>query len=220
VTTFAGRIAAPGLTDGPAASARFRAPLGLARDPASGAIYVADSRNHAVRIIDPKGNVSTVAGGRPFERDGPAATAGFLHPSAVAVAPDGRVFVLASQSGTVKRIAADGARTVTTIAGAGPGARDGPGDTARLSPQGGLVWAGDRLLVADAANGRIRAVRPGGDASATTVTTWAGTGERGARDGPGDTATLGLPLGLALAPDGRVLVADGATGTIRVLSAR
>jgi DNA-binding beta-propeller fold protein YncE len=220
VTTFAGRIAAPGLADGPAASARFRAPLGLARDPASGAIYVADSGNNAVRVVDAKGNVSTVAGGRPVERDGPAATAGFIHPSAVAVAPDGRAFVLATQSGTVKRIAPDGARTVTTIAGAGPGARDGPGDTARLSPQGGLVWAGDRLLVADAANGRIRAVRPGGDASATTVTTWAGTGERGARDGPGDTATLGLPLGLALAPDGRVLVADGATGTIRVLSAR
>ena len=218
VTTFAGRIGAAGYVDGVAATARFRRPLGLARDPVSGAVLVADSGNHALRAIDARGNVSTIAGGRPFERDGPAATAGFLHPSAIAAAPDGRVFVVASQSGTVKRIGTDPARTVTTIAGVGPGAVDGPGDTARMSPQGGAVWAGGRLLVADGSNFRIRAVSPGSGAGDTQVWTYAGTGLPGDRDGGGSAATLGFPLGLAVAPDGRVLVADAGNGTIRVLS--
>jgi DNA-binding beta-propeller fold protein YncE len=218
VTTFAGRIAAPGLADGAATAARFRFPLGLARDPASGAIYVADSGNHAVRVIDARGNVSTLTGGRPVERDGPAATAGLFLPSAVATAPDGRVFVLATQTGTVKRIGTDPARTVTTLAGGRPGARDGTGDVARLSPQGGLAWAGDRLLVSDAANGRIRAIRPGAGAADTVVTTWAGSGDPGLRDGPGGEAALGLPLGLAAGPDGRVWVADGANGAVRVVT--
>jgi DNA-binding beta-propeller fold protein YncE len=218
VTTFAGRIASPGLVDGPAGSARFRFPLGLARDPATGAVYVADSGNHAVRVVDARGNVSTLAGGRPVERDGPAASAGFFHPSAVAAAPDGSLFVLATSSGTVKRIGTDPARTVTTLAGGGPGARDGRGDAARLSPQGGLAWAGGRLLVSDAANGRVRAVTPGDGAGATVVSTYAGTGERTLRDGTGRTAAIGLPLGLAVAPDGRVFLADGASGAIRVLS--
>jgi DNA-binding beta-propeller fold protein YncE len=218
VTTFAGRMAAPGFADGAPGAARFRFPQGLARDPSSGAIYVADSGNHAVRVVDPRGNVATLAGGRPVERDGPAATAGIFHPSAVAVAPDGRVFVLATASGTVKSIATDHARTVTTLAGGGAGARDGRGDVARLSPQGGLVWAGGRLLVSDAANGRVRAVTPGAGAGDSVVSTYAGTGERTLRDGPGQAAGIGLPLGLAVAPDGRVFVADGANGAIRVLS--
>jgi DNA-binding beta-propeller fold protein YncE len=219
VTTFAGRMAAPGLADGAAAAARFRFPLGLARDPRSGAVYVADSGNHAVRVIDARGNVSTLAGGRAAERDGPAASAGFLYPSAVAVAPDGRVFVLATQSGTVKRIGTDRDRTVTTLAGAGAGARDGPGDAARLSPQGGLAWAGDRLLVSDAANARIRALTPGATAADSAVCTYAGgAGAPGLRDGPGGAAALALPLGLAVGPDGRIYVADGAAGAFRVLS--
>jgi DNA-binding beta-propeller fold protein YncE len=218
VTTFAGRMAAPGFADGAPGTARLRFPLGLARDPSSGAIYVADAGNHAVRVLDPRGNVSTLAGGRPVERDGPASSAGFVHPSAVAVAPDGRVFVLASQSGTVKRIGTDPARTVTTLAGGGAGARDGSGDVARMSPQGGLVWAGGRLLVSDAGNGRVRAVVPGAGAADTVVSTYAGTGERTLRDGPGGAAAFGLPLGLAVGPDGRVWVADGADGALRVLS--
>lgn len=218
VTTFAGRVASSGAADGAAGSARFRFPLGLARDPASGAIYVADAGNNAVRVVDARGNVSTLTGGRPFDRDGPAASAGLLHPSAVAVAPDGRVYVLASQSGTVRRIDTDPARTVTTVAGAGPGACDGPGDGARLSPQGGLAWAGDRLLVSDAANGRVRAVVPGASAATTRVSTYAGGGTRERRDGRGDVAGLTLPLGLAVAPDGRVYVADGGSGAIRVLA--
>jgi hypothetical protein len=126
------------------------------------------------------------------------------------------VFVVASGSGKVKRIAADGARTVTTIAGVGPGALDGGGDVARMGPQGGAAFAAGKLLVSDGANARVRAIAPGADAAGTTVWTLAGSGaglEAGAGGAP-------FPLGLAVGPDGRLYVADATNGSVRSLDAR
>jgi hypothetical protein len=206
-----------GLVNGTAATARFKAPMGLALDTA-GNVLVADSGNNRVRAIDRGGNVTSLAGSGPFDRDGPAASAGLMAPTAVAAAPDGRVFVVTSFDARVKVIGTDGARTVTTLAGGGQGGLDGAGDVARLGPQGGAVWAGDRLVVADPANFRVRAIVPGGSAAQTLVTTLAGTGRPGTADGAGGAASFGLPLGLALAPDGRVLVADGGNGSVRAIA--
>ncbi|MCC3159229.1 hypothetical protein LJ737_18450 [Hymenobacter sp. 15J16-1T3B] len=50
VSTLAGDANSPGSADGPAAAARFKSPLGLAVGP-GGAVYVADGRNHTVRVI-------------------------------------------------------------------------------------------------------------------------------------------------------------------------
>lgn len=218
VTTFAGRMGQYGYVEGAAGAARFRFPLGLALDPRTGEVLVADSGNHALRAIDAAGNVRTLAGGRLLEQDGPAATAGFFSPTAVAAAPDGTIFVVASGRGTVKRIGTDPARTVTTIAGVGAGAVDGAGDAARLLAQGGAVFTGGRLLVSDAPNYRVRAIVPGASAADTTVSTFAGCSSFGQVDGAGRSAKLGLPLGLAAAPDGRVFVADAANGAIRVIA--
>jgi sugar lactone lactonase YvrE len=216
VTTFAGAMGQSGLADGPAAAARFKFPMGMALDPA-GNVLVADTGNNRIRSVDRAGNVTTIAGSGPFHGDGPGARAGLMAPTAVAAAPDGRVFVVTTFDGRVKVVGTDPARTVTTIAGGGPGGLDGSGEVARFGPQGGAVWAGDRLLVADPANFRIRAVIPGANAAGTSVSTLAGTGKPGAADGAGGAASFGLPLGLALAPDGRVLVADGANGTVRAI---
>jgi hypothetical protein len=79
VTTLAGAVAA-GNTDGPGAQARFSFPLGLAESP-NGELYVADSDNFSIRVIDAQGHVRTI--GHLSDR-----------PSAVAVAPDGTVYVL------------------------------------------------------------------------------------------------------------------------------
>jgi DNA-binding beta-propeller fold protein YncE len=107
---------------------------------------------------------------------------------------------------------------VTTIAGAGAGAVDGSGAAARFLPQGGAVRAGTRLLVSDPGNFRVRVLDCGGDMAGTTVRTLAGGDVPGAIDGPGASARLGLPLGLAVGPDGRVYVADGANGAVRVIT--
>src|SRR5437764_4342851 len=58
-TTIAGGEA--GFADGPAAQSKFNAPCGVCAGP-DGAVYVADTGNHAIRRIK-DGQVSTLAGG-------------------------------------------------------------------------------------------------------------------------------------------------------------
>ncbi len=102
---------APGYRDGPAGEARFNRPVGLAVDR-GGAVYVADEGNHAIRKIA-GGAVTTVAGApaRATGVDGPAATAGFAHPRAVAVDDDGSLYVADTGVG-LRRV--DPAGNVTT----------------------------------------------------------------------------------------------------------
>lgn len=94
VTTFAGAPLVAGFVDGPGAAARFDGPNGIAVDQA-GNVYVADTRNSAIRRITPDGIVSTFAGGRWTmpERDGPAGTATFSSPTGLVFAPDGSLYV-------------------------------------------------------------------------------------------------------------------------------
>lgn len=69
-----------GFVDGAASSARFNLPLSMNRAP-NGDLYIADTENNAIRVLTPSGQVRTV--GRLTDR-----------PAAVAVAPNGDVFVL------------------------------------------------------------------------------------------------------------------------------
>jgi acyl dehydratase len=71
-----------------------------------------------------------------------------------------------------------------------------------------------RVLVADFSN-RIRML----SADLQQVSTVAGDGEAGHLDGAAAQAQFNNPAGLALLPDGRVLVADQTNNRIRVLSA-
>ena len=67
VTTLAGsaRSGAWAATDGPGATARFKLPVGVAKD-STGNLIVADSGNGAIRKITPAGVVSTLASGLVF----------------------------------------------------------------------------------------------------------------------------------------------------------
>lgn len=79
VETVAGVPQRGGASDGPLAVAQFFVPTGLAVDPTSGSIYVADSNNHKVRVINcSTGTVTTFAGSQDFGfTDGPAQDARF-----------------------------------------------------------------------------------------------------------------------------------------------
>src|SRR4051812_42893072 len=80
-STLAGEVSA-GFADGDALTARFNQPTDVVVDR-TGNIYVADSRNHAIRKITPAGLTSTVAG-IPFgwgRLDGPLASAKLLWPT-------------------------------------------------------------------------------------------------------------------------------------------
>jgi len=100
VTTVAGAFMAEGSTDGIGGAARFAYPMGMAWLDATH-IVIADSANMAIRVLDVTTRaVTTLAVAHSFdEEDGPAASATFYWPTAVAVAPDGRVFFVASYTG-------------------------------------------------------------------------------------------------------------------------
>ena len=219
VTTVAGAFMVEGYADGIGAAARFGLPMGMAWLDSTH-VVIADSSSAAIRVLDVQTRaVTTLAVSHgPDERDGPGLTAAsFQRPTAVAVAPDGRIFFVASPSGTVKMIGTDASRTVTTLVAGGLGFADGPGTGARLLPQMGLLWLNGALIVSDPGNQRLRWVSPGATAGSTTVKTWAGNGRSGTDDGSGSAAAFEVPLGLCNSKDGNVYVVDGTAGTLRAV---
>jgi N,N-dimethylformamidase beta subunit-like protein len=218
VTSVAGSFMSSGTTDATGSAARFAYPMGMAWLDAKH-VVIADSANMAIRVLDVTTRaVTTLAAAHGSEEaDGPAASATFYWPTAVAVAPNGRVFFVASYSGTVKVIATDASRTITTVVAGGHGYADGPGTGARLEPQMGLLWFNGGLVVSDPGNQRLRWVVPGETAGSTIVKTWAGSGSSGTDDGAASGARFQLPLGLWGGKDGNVYVVDGTAGTLRVV---
>lgn len=88
--------------------AQFSNPTGLAID-SSGNLYVSDTGNWAIRKIDTKGNVTTLAGGLDpntygWYVDGLDTIATFVEPRAITVDALGTVFV-ADSSGSIRTIA-------------------------------------------------------------------------------------------------------------------
>ena len=165
-------------------------------------------------LLDWKPRVAALAGdGRVGWRDGAAAQAQFADPYGVALDPHGTLYV--SDGGDNDRIRAlrpDG--TVATLAGGVEGFQDGQGAAARFDTPSGLALdATGNLYVADTGNHAIRKVTPDG-----VVTTLAGTGAPGYRDGPGAQAQFDGPMGLAVDGAGRVIVADAYNDRIRVIA--
>jgi hypothetical protein len=212
VTTVAGS-GQPGTRDGPAASAQFLYPTGVAVDQA-GTLYIADRGAHTIRKITSRGVVSTLAGtGRPGYTDGMGSIAQFHDPMTVVVDRSGRLFVADSGNHAIRMILPEG--RVSTVAGSPQaGAIDGRRAAARFNwPAGLAVDQRDNLYVADSNNALIRMISPDGQ-----VTTLAGIGHAGSDDGPGNTAGFHFPTGVAVDRQGNVYVADSANNMIRLIS--
>jgi DNA-binding beta-propeller fold protein YncE len=145
-------------------------------------------------------------------RDGPGAQARFADPYGVAVSAAGRVYVAdAGDNNRIRGIAPDG--TVSTLAGGDEGFADGLGATARFNTPSGLALdAAGNLYVADTGNHAIRKVTPQG-----LVSTLAGDGVAGFRDGPAAQARFNGPIGVAVDGQGKVYVADTYNDRIRVI---
>ncbi len=156
--------------------------------------------------------VRTIAGdGQRGTDDGPAARARFSEPFGVAVSGDTIYIADAGDAHRIRRLGPDD--QVTTLAGGQAGFADGAGAAARFRTPSGL--AVDRLgniIVADTGNHAIRRVAPDG-----AVTTLAGNGTPGDRDGPGEQALFNGPIGVALDGAGRVIVADTYNDRIRAI---
>ena len=147
-------------------------------------------------------------------RDGDAFEASFSDPFGVAVGPDGSIYVAdAGDTNAIRRIGAQG--DVTTLAGGTEGFADGSGAGARFNtPSGVAVDDTGVVYVADTGNHAIRRVDPAG-----RVTTVAGDGVAGWRDGPGRLARFNGPIGVALDRHGRLIVSDTYNDRLRAISA-
>jgi streptogramin lyase len=206
---------------------------GLAVD-AAGNLYVADRGNNRVRKIAPDWRLYSVAGTGAAEHSGDSGSARAValnQPTAVAVGPDGGVYIADSRNGLIRRLdPASGA--LTTVAGNAEGEGAGPlaplrARNARLSfPEGVAAGADGTIYVADTGAHRVRAVAPDG-----ALLTVAGPracptirddlfcphGESG-DGGSAGQALLRAPRGVAVDAAGRVLVADTENNRVRLLT--
>lgn len=161
------------------------------------------------------GRVVTIAGAAyPGTEDGSALAASFSDPFGIAVDRRGNVYVAdAGQSNRIRRINTDG--RVDTVAGSTEGFEDASASRAQFNTPSGLaIDRKGNIIVADTSNNRIRRIAADGK-----VTTLAGSGERGYKDGPAREAQFDGPIGIAIDKRGNVFVADAFNDRIRMISA-
>lgn len=215
---------------GPAVSAQLNAPQGVALDSA-GNVYIADSLNNRVRMVDTQGIITTFAGNGAtadpgFWGDNGAATNASLHlPTGLAVDASGKVYIAVSSDNTVRVVTTDG--IINIFAGAGyqgyygdygfdtisaKVTSAGVATVAGLTnPQDVAIGPKGTVLIADTGNAVIRQVD-----SAGIITTISGNGGVGiSGDDVATTLAMVSPFGLAVDSSGNVYVAEYGSNRIR-----
>jgi len=200
VTRVAG-VSANGFSGdgGPATAAELAYPTGVALD-ASGNLYISDSGNERVRVVNTQGgnitvlgvtiapgHIATVAGNGLYgdTGDGGAATSAAVTPDGVAVDGTGNLYIVDNDlsHSVVRKVDATTA-IITTVAGTGPYGYSGDGGPATAAQLFGPTWAAvdaaGILYISDTSNYRIRAVNT--QSSSVTVL--------GVTIGPGDIVTV------------------------------
>jgi sugar lactone lactonase YvrE len=220
---------------GLATLAELSAPSAVAVGPA-GYIFIADTGNNVVRVIDPaSGNISVFAGGATTvcaaagDTQGdvcPATQATLSAPSGLAVDILGNVYIADTGDNLIRRVDhatgyinldAGGASTVCSMASDTWG--DGcPAIAATLNaPHGLALDSSDNLYVADTRNNEARQINLGtGAISAVAgngVATYAGD------NGAATSASLNAPQALAVDAAGDIYIADTGNAAVRVVSA-
>jgi sugar lactone lactonase YvrE len=197
ITTLAGNGTAGYAGDGgPASSAEFNLPDGIAVD-AAGALYIADRNNSRIRKIA-NGAITTIA------QD--------LWPIDVAVDAAGDVYIVDS-SNQVQEFSGG---ALLVVAGDGAGGDTGDGGPAVnaefISPAGIAVDSTGNLYISDATSDVVREVMNG--IIHTIAGEWATVGA----DGTAGETALSQPEGLAVDSAGYVYVADYGSSTVRMLT--
>ena len=211
VSTLVGS-GAVGAADGIGAAATFYHPEGVALDASGTQLYVVDHFNNKVRQVALNTlAVTTVAGsGSRSATDATGTAASFNRPFGVAVGTAGQIYVADSENHKIRQISPQG--EVSTWAGSGTA---GSQDTGALFGYLGKVAidTNGNAYVADPDNHKIRKITPDG-----TVSTFAGTGVQGRRDGDSTTAQFDRPWGMAVDKQGNVYVSDLFAHNIRMIT--
>lgn len=152
VTTIAGNGKA-GYTDGNNLQAQFNGPIGVALDKA-GQVYVADTYNDKIRMINQIGEVTTIAGSSAGYMDGAALDAQFNTPTSIVINRANEIIVVDSYNHAIRKITAQG--MVQTIV------MSDRKDSAAImfKPIGLAITHDDFLYVGETSNGRILQISP------------------------------------------------------------
>ena len=176
-------------------------------------LYIAMAGPHQIWKLDlATDSVSTFAGsGREARLDGSLLEAGFAQPSGMAVVGQ-TLYVADSESNIIRAIDLNIGEVKTLVGGDlfEFGDVDGIGDDVRLQHPLGLLAYGDKILIADTYNHKIRELDPKHD----RVTSLFGTGKPGQADGA--SPSFYEPGGLAQA-NGKLYIADTNNHAIRVV---
>jgi uncharacterized protein (TIGR03437 family) len=220
ISTIAGSDNSGFSPDGtPAAAALLSGPSDLAFD-SKGDLYIVETGNNRVRMINPAGILSTVAGGGTGGDGGPAISAQLSNPLGIALDGQGNLYIsdgYYDNRSRVRKVSPAG--IITTFAGgsaSGYSGDGGPATSAQLNRPAGLaVDSQGNLYISDTANGCIRKVEAG------VITTFAGKcaalDSSGSPIGDGGSATDALldgPEGVAVDAAGNLDIAD--TGNCRI----
>ncbi|HEX9545641.1 MAG TPA: thioredoxin-like domain-containing protein, partial [Pyrinomonadaceae bacterium] len=176
-------------------------------------LFITMAGMHQIWKLDlDKNEISTFAGsGREARQDGPLVDAGFSQPSGIT--SDGKRLYIADSESNIIRAIDPTAGTVETLVGGDLfefGDVDGRGDDVRLQHPLGVFGYGDKVLIADTYNHKIKELDP----KARTVKTFLGIGKPGQMDGT--TAAFYEPGGLSVA-NGKLYIADTNNHAIRVV---
>ncbi len=223
---------------GPAVNAQLNAPQGLALN-AAGNLYIADSLNNRVRIVDTTGVINTFAGNGTVNPPGfwgdlgPAVNASLHLPTGLAVDSSGKVYIAVSSDNTVRVVTTDG--LINIFAGSGyagfygdyaagsplttggcTGCNPGTATLAGLTnPQDVAIGPNNTILIADTGNSSIRSV-----SSAGIISTVSGMGSPALiaqGDGVATTLAMIAPFSVAADSSGNIYMAEFGTNRIRKL---
>lgn len=217
ISTFAGTGVQGFSGDGGAANlAQLSYPISLAVD-ASNNIYIADGSNHRIRKVNTSGIISTVAGNGiagDTGDGGPATSAKFQSPYAVALDGNGNIYIAAYGNNKVRKVNTSG--IISTFAGNGVLGYSGDGGSAPVAniagPYGLATDLSGNIYIAESIGQRIRKVDGSG-----IITTYVGTGVGGyGGDGAScNLAQINGPAGISFDAMGNFYIADVGNNRIR-----
>ncbi len=183
-------------------NAHYGGAAGLAADPHSGALYVAEGCRNRIRMVDARGRVTTLA-------------ESLNDPHGLAYCSESNTLYVADTGNNEIR-AIDDSGKVSTLAGSrSAGFVDGARSAARFDrPTGVACDAADNVYVADSQNNAVRRIDAGGN-----VTTLAGAKSSGSVDGVGAAARFSTPGDLTYDPlENALYVVDWGSNEIRKIA--